>query len=179
MTRSGVPSGFSDASFTGFLAAELLLDSGALRLWNGYGDLIIDSNTYTGGGSLISISSIEEGADIGAKGVSMTLTGVSSSILAIALTENYQYRIANIYIGTIASGTVSSYKAFSGRLDVMTIQEEGETCTINLTAENRLIDLERSRVRRWTSEDQKQIDSSDKGFEFINSLQEAAIKWGG
>jgi len=179
MTRSGVPSGFSDASFTGFLAAELLLDSGALRLWNGYGDLIIDSNTYTGGGSLISISSIEEGADIGAKGVSMTLTGVSSSILAIALTENYQYRIANIYIGTIASGTVSSYKAFSGRMDVMTIQEEGETCTINLTAENRLIDLERSRVRRWTSEDQKQIDSSDKGFEFINSLQEAAIKWGG
>jgi hypothetical protein len=99
--------------------------------------------------------------------------------LSTALTENYQYREANIYIGTIASGTVSSYKVFSGRMDVMTINEQGESCTVSLTAESRLIDLERSRVRRWTSEDQKQIDSTDKGFEFINSLQEAAIQWGG
>ena len=179
MTRSGVPSGFSDASFTGFLAVELKFASGTLGLWNGYGDLTIDGQLYTGGGSLINVSAIEESADIGAKGVSMSLTGVSSSILATALTENYQYREANIYIGTIDSGTVSSYKAFSGRMDVMTINEQGETCTVSLTAESRLIDLERSRVRRWTSEDQKQIDSTDKGFEFINSLQEENIKWGG
>jgi len=179
MTRSGVPSGFSDASFTGFLAVELKFTSGTLRLWNGYGDLTVDGQTYTGGGNLINVSAIEERAEIGAKGVSMTLSGVSSSILATALTENYQYKEANIFIGTIANGTVSSYKVFSGRMDVMTINEEGETCAISLTAESRLIDLERSRVRRWTSEDQKQIDSTDKAFEFINSLQEAAIKWGG
>jgi len=179
MTRSGVPSGFSDASFTGFLAVELKFDSGTLRIWNGYGDLTVDGQTYTGGGNLINVSAIEESADIGAKGVSMSLTGVSSSILATALTENYQYREANIYIGTIASGTVSSYKAFSGRMDVMTINEQGESCTVSLTAESRLIDLERSRVRRWTSEDQKQIDGTDKGFEFVNSLQETAIQWGG
>lgn len=179
MTRSGVPSGFSDASFTGFVAVELKFDSGTLRIWNGYGNLTIDGETYVGGGSLINISAIEESAEIGAKGVSMSLTGISSSILATALTENYQYREVNIYIGTIASGTASSYKAFSGRMDVMTINEQGESCTVSLTAESRLIDLERSRVRRWTSEDQKQIDSTDKGFEFINSLQEAAIQWGG
>ncbi len=179
MTRSGVPSGFSDASFTGFVAIELKFDSGTLRIWNGYGDLTVDGETYTGGGTLISISAIEESGEIGAKGVSMALTGISSSILSTALTENYQYREANIYIGTIASGTVSSYKVFSGRMDVMTINEQGESCTVSLTAESRLIDLERSRVRRWTSEDQKQIDSTDKGFEFINSLQEAAIQWGG
>ncbi|MFZ8993149.1 MAG: hypothetical protein ACO20L_10805, partial [Candidatus Puniceispirillaceae bacterium] len=65
------------------------------------------------------------------------------------------------------------------RMDVMTIAEEGETCTITLTAESRLIDLERPRLRRWTSEDQKSLDATDKGFEFINSLQEATIKWGG
>jgi len=179
MTRSGVPSEFATDSFTGFLAAELLFDSGALRLWNGYGDLTIDSNTYTGGGSLIGVSAIEEAAEIGAKGVSMSLTGISSSILTTALTENYQYRIANIYVGAITSGTVSSYKVFSGRMDVMTIAEEGETCTITLTAESRLIDLERPRLRRWTSEDQKALDANDKGFEFVNSLQEASIKWGG
>ena len=179
MTRSGVPSEFATDSFTGFLAVELEFDSGTLRVWNGYGDLTIDSNVYTGGGTLIGVSAIEEAAEIGAKGVSMSLTGISSSILTTALTENYQYRIANIYVGAITSGTVSSYKVLSGRMDVMTIAEEGETCTITLTAESRLIDLERPRLRRWTSEDQKALDANDKGFEFVNSLQEASIKWGG
>tara|TARA_R100000951_G_C2649062_1_gene183709 strand:+ start:1061 stop:1600 length:540 start_codon:yes stop_codon:yes gene_type:complete len=179
MSRSGVPSEFSTGSFTGFLAAELLFDSGALRLWNGYGDLTISSNTYTGGGALINVSAIEETAEIGAKGASMMLTGVSSSILSTALSENYQYRVANIYVGAITSGTVSSYKVFSGRMDVMTVTEDGGSCTVAMTAESRLIDLERPRLRRWTSEDQKGLDANDKGFEFVNSLQEASIKWGG
>jgi hypothetical protein len=64
-------------------------------------------------------------------------------------------------------------------MDVMTIGEQGDNCTIDLTAESRLIDLERPRLRRWTSEDQKALDPDDKGFEFVNSLQEATIKWGG
>ena len=179
MTRSGVPSEFSTDSFSGFLAAELEFDSGTLRVWNGYGDLTLGGQTYTGGGALINVSAIEETPEIGAKGVSMSLNGVSSSILSTALTENYKYRIVNIYVGAITSGTVSSYKVFSGRMDVMTIAEEGETCSITLTAESRLIDLERPRLRRWTSEDQKALDANDKGFEFVNSLQEASIKWGG
>jgi hypothetical protein len=179
MTRSGVPSGFSDASFVGFFAVELEFDSGTLRLWNGYSDLTIGSDTYTGSGDIINISAIEETGEIGAKGVSMSLSGISSSILSLALTENYKNRIANIYIGTIAGGTVSSYKVFSGRMDVMSISEEGETCNVSLTAESRLIDLERPRVRRYTSEDQKIIDANDKGFEFVNSIQGAIIEWGG
>ena len=179
MTRSGVPSEFATDSFTGFLAVELELDSGALRIWNGYGDLTIDGDVYTGGGSLISVSSVEESAEIGAKGISIMLTGLSSIVLSAALSENYQYRIVNVYVGAITSGTVSSYKVFSGRMDVMTIGEEGETCIITLTAESRLIDLERPRLRRWTSEDQKGLDPTDKGFEFVNSLQEATLKWGG
>jgi len=68
---------------------------------------------------------------------------------------------------------------FSGRMDVMSITEDGDSCTITMTAESRLIDLERPRLRRWTSEDQKGLDATDKGFEFVNSLQEASIKWGG
>lgn len=179
MTRSGVPSGFSDASFVGFMAVELKFDSGNVRLWNGYGDLTIDSNTYNGSGSVLEISEIEETAEIGAKGVTITLSGVDSSILSLALVENYQYREANIFVGTISGATVNSYKVFSGRMDVMSIEELGQTCNIALAAENRLIDLERARIRRWTDEDQKQIDATDLGFKFVNKLQERAIKWGG
>lgn len=179
MSRTNVPSGFSDASFVAFMAVELQFDSGTVRLWNGYGDLAFGGNTYSGTGQLLSISQVEENAEIGAKGVSMVLSGLNSTILSYALNENYQYRIVNIYVGSIASGTASAYKAFSGRMDVMSISEDGESCTITLTAESRLIDLERPRVRRWTSEDQKALYPGDLGFDFVNSLQEAEIKWGG
>lgn len=179
MTRTGVPSEFSSDSFTAFLAVELEFDSGTTRIWSGYGDITIDGNIYTGGGTIVNISPIEENAEIGAKGAAILLEGISSSILSYALTENYKNRIASIYVGGITNGIVSSYKVFSGRMDVMTISENGDTCSVSITAESRLIDLERPRLRRWTSEDQKNIDPNDKGFEFVNSLQEATIKWGG
>ena len=92
MSRSGVPSEFATDSFTGFLAAELEFDSGTLRVWNGYGNLTIDGDTYTGGGAIINVSAIEETAEIGAKGISMTLDGISATILSTALSENYQYQ---------------------------------------------------------------------------------------
>lgn len=177
MSRSGLPTGLSDTTLTAFLAIELEFDSGTVRLWNGYDDLDFDGETYTGGGNLLTISPIEENPEISAKGVTITLSGISSTILSYALNENYQYRDCSIYFGTINSGTASGYKVFSGRMDVMTITEDGETCSIQLTAENRLIDLERPRVRRWTSEDQKSLHAGDLGFDFVNSLQEAEIVW--
>ena len=177
MSRSGVPSGFSDASLTAFVAVELAFDSGTTRLWNGYGDLTVASNTYTGSGDLMSISAIEENSEISAKGLNLVLSGIPSSLLSLALTENYQNRNCKVYVGTISSGTVAAYEAFSGRMDVRTLKESGDTCTIALTAESRLIDLERPRVRRYTAEDQKLIDSDDTGLDFINSLQEATFEW--
>jgi len=177
MSRTGVPSGFSDASLTAFVAVELAFDSGTTRLWNGYGDLTVDGETYTGSGDLMSISAIEESGEISAKGLNMVLSGVPSSLLSLALTENYQNRNCKVYAGTIATGTVAAYEAFSGRMDVMTLQEGGDTCTISLTAESRLIDLERPRVRRFTAEDQKLIDANDTGLDFINSLQEETFEW--
>lgn len=179
MTRTNSPSGFNDQQLTAFMAVELFFDSGTVRIWNGIGDLTFNSNTYSGTGQFLNVSSIEESAEIGAKGVTLSLAGISSTILSYALSENYQYRNINIHVGTIDGATVDSYQIFSGRMDVMTIDEQGETCAISLSAENRLIDLERPRVRRYTSEDQKSLFPGDKGFDFVNSLQETEIQWGG
>jgi len=177
--RTGTPSAFSDDSLAPFLAIDLAFDSGAVRLWNGYDDLTVDGEEYTGAGSLLGISSIDETAEIEANGVSITLSGIDSSLISVALTENYQNRTAKIYIGAIAdNGTVSSYQIFAGRLDVMTIEESGETATIAVTAENRLIDLERPRTRRYTSEDQKSLFPGDLGLDYVNDLQDKTLDWG-
>lgn len=173
------PSEFNQDVLSPFVAIDLAFDSGAVRLWNGYTDLTIDGDTFIGAGSFLGVSSVEESAEIAARGITMTLSGISADLISVALAENYQNREARVYLGAIQSnGTIQSYQLFAGRLDVMTIEEAGETATISVTAENRLIDLERPRTRRFTSEDQKALFPGDLGLDYVNDLQDKTLDWG-
>ena len=136
-----------------FFAVKLNFDSGALRLWTGYGDVTVASETYTGGGQFLGISPVEETVEVAARGVTMSLNGIDASLITYALTENYQTRSAKVYLGVISSGAVVAdpYLVFDGRMDVMTIDDNGETATISMTAESRLIDLERPKLRSIAS----------------------------
>ena len=163
-----------------FFAVKLNFDSGALRLWTGYGQITVASETYTGGGELLSISPVQETVEVAARGASVSLNGIDASLITYALTENYQTRSAKIFLGFLSSGSVVSdpYLAFDGRMDVLNIDDTGETANITLTAESRLIDLERARLRRYTSDDQKLRHPNDTGLDFVASLQEKEIGWG-
>lgn len=163
-----------------FFAIKLNFDSGALRLWTGYGEITVDGETYTGGGQFLAVSPVEETVEIAAKGVTMSLNGIDASLITYALTENYQTRSAKVYLGVISSGAVVAdpYLVFDGRMDVMTIDDNGETANISMTAESRLIELERPKLRRYTSDDQKLYHPNDIGLDFVASLQEKEIAWG-
>ena len=163
-----------------FFAIKLAFDSGDVKLWTGYGDITVASETYTGGGQLLSISPIEETVEIAARGVNFALNGIDSSLVSVALTENYQGRSAKVYLGVISSGAVVSdpYLVFDGRMDVMTIEDAGDTASISLSAESRLIDLERSRVRRYTNSDQQNQFPGDTCLRFVADLQDKEIAWG-
>ena len=164
-----------------FLALKLNFDSGTIALWTGYGDITFGSQSYTGAGTLLGFSTVEETSEIAARGAQVTLDGIETSIVSLALQEPYQGRKALIYLGALSSGAVVADPTliFDGRMDVMTIEDSGDTCTISLTLESRLIDLERSRVRRYTTEDQKVNFSNDKGFDYVADLTDKQVNWGG
>jgi hypothetical protein len=63
-------------------------------------------------------------------------------------------------------------------MDVMTIQEDGQSATITINVENVLIDLQRPRVRKYTNEEQLARYPNDKSLEMVASLQEKDIAWG-
>lgn len=177
--RDNAPAAFSDDELSPFVGVELFFDSGVLRFWNGYADISVDGAQFVGSGNLMTISGIDESPEIAARGVEMVLSGISTDLISIALRENYQNRLVRIYVGTIASDlTTSGYVVFAGRMDVMSIEENGETSTISLTAENRLIDLERPRSRRYTAEDQKNLYPGDLGLDYVNDLQDKTLDWG-
>ena len=47
-----------------------------------------------------------------------------------------------------------------------------------MTVENKLIDLERVRVARFTSGYQKSVYPNDLGLDFIEDLQDKRVSWG-
>ena len=186
-----------------FFAVELKFDGdNVLRLWTGQGTLVLDDGTsWVGTGNLLNISAIEETSELAVKGATLTLSGVPSEVLSLALSEPYQGRVCNIYFGTFSQGSIlqesSSYillqdgsrinlettdkgfnEIFSGYMDQMNIEESGETSTIQLLVENKLVDLERARVARFTSGYQKSIYAGDLGLDFVEDLQDKQISWG-
>lgn len=179
---SALLSKLSDPEIKPFYAVELAFSSGTMRLWTGYGDKTISSNTYTGTGSLLAIEGLEEAADLSARGTTLTLSGLANTVLTYALTEEYQGRLVKIFWGLDDVSDV--VEVFSGYMDQMTINDDGDNSTIKLTIESRLITLERPNIRRYTSESHKAVrvskslTGSDTFFDWVSGLQDQSIVWG-
>ena len=214
----GVEVNIEDDVIYPFFAVELLFDDGTfdgadgniydriLRLWTGFGTLNYDGNDYFGTGNLLDISAVEETVEMAARGATLTLSGVPSDVISLALTEKYQGRQAKLYFGLFQRGRLeqqsstdqnqdfiklqdggiimlerqetSLTEVFVGYMDQMNIEEGPEVSRVELKIENRLIDLERQRVGRFTSEYQKSIYPTDKGFDFVEGMQDLQINWG-
>jgi hypothetical protein len=190
-----------------FFAIDLMFDNNPLYFWSGLGDLTIGSVTYLGAGNLLNISTMTETTDTQAANATVSLSGISQAMLSVALTTKYHGRIARIKFGmtrmneafllretsgyilqesgallSVSSGDSEALTTlFVGYMDQMTIEEGPETSFITMALESKLVDLERPRPIRLTSEGQKirfPNSSPDKAFEYINSLQDKPVMWG-
>tara|TARA_R110001632_G_C11188299_1_gene401729 strand:- start:125 stop:718 length:594 start_codon:yes stop_codon:yes gene_type:complete len=157
-----------------------VVDIGPLRMWTGLGDKTItvqgSSQVFTGTGSLLTIGDLEEVGDLSSKSVELTLSGIPTSIVSLALQEPYQRRPMRLYLGEQSDSSV--VEIFSGKMDKMRISDEAESSTIALTVENKLIELERSSNWRYTNENHQSRYDGDSFFSYVQSLQDAQITWG-
>jgi len=167
------------------VGVELEFSDGTLRMWNGYGNLTMtaggSSKTYTGAGDMLGMSEIEESDTLSMSGVTLTLAGIKSSLIATALGANYTNRKGAIYLGlfnTSNNVVADVYTLFKGNMDVLNISEGMETTVIQLKLESRLVTFEKAANRMYTFEDQKIDFPNDLGFEFIPDLQDKEIIWG-
>lgn len=179
MSRSvpaGIISALAGETVQLFYAIELNFSTAPVRLWTGFSERTIDGQTYIGAGTLLAISGIEEVADLSAKGITLTLSGVDVSLVSLALQEPYQGRSARILFGETS---VSDFvEVFAGIMDVITPQEDGTTATIELTVESKMVTLQRPNIRRYTSQNQKLRYPTDTFFDYVEQLQDKEIAWG-
>ena len=176
-----------------YFAVELMFDSrtttdvygntteiGPLRMWTGVGDRTINvqgsNQVFTGTGNLLTIGDLEEVGDLSAKSVDLTLSGIPVSIVSLALQEPYQRRVMRLYLGEQSDSSV--VEIFSGKMDKMTIVDEAESSTINLTVESKLIELERPSGWRYTNENHQSRYDGDTFFSYVQSMQDQTLIWG-
>lgn len=162
------------------LLVDLDFSSGHVRVNNSAVTCSWDGETWLGLANLGSVEAIAEHAGLEMSGVRLTLTGIPSEMISIALGEHYQGRDCLIYLAPLSEDHVvlaNPVLVFSGRIDTMEIAL-GDTAAITLTAESRLTDWERPRVRRYTHEDQIAEYPGDLGLEFVPQMAEKVLVWG-
>lgn len=195
---------FSSGYVRPVLMAELYFDDQTLMMWSGLGDLVWGDKVFSGGGNFVGVSPIEETQDIQAKGIVASLNGIPSSLISLALGERVRGRPFRMYLGIVGSqdfvatedepGSIkleddsgyvlvenalfsTPYRIFSGLMDVMEFTDDGSSADIRLSVENSLIIGQRAKIARYTVEDQRKRYPFDKGFVFINQLQDKEIVW--
>lgn len=162
-----------------FLLFEGEFASGYVRAWSGFGNLSWDSQTWTGTGTLLSISNVQETSDGSAQGITAILSGIPSDLISLALSDVRQGASGKVWLGFLDNGIVADpILIFEGRLDIPSIEENGDSSSISITYESRLIDLSRSREIRYTHEEQQSLYAGDLGCEYIAALQDKQITWG-
>tara|TARA_Y100000004_G_scaffold194440_1_gene259022 strand:- start:479 stop:1054 length:576 start_codon:yes stop_codon:yes gene_type:complete len=168
-----------------FYAVEIAFKSGTIRTWTGFGSITISSETYIGTGNLLNISNVNETADVRATGIKITLSGIDSSLLSSSLNQDAENGTIKLFFGVLETSSNAQsvvdtpYLLFSGFLDTISVQEDGGKSIITVSGESKLITLERGANRRYTDQDQKNLFAGDRGLEFIDSLQDKQLFWGG
>lgn len=165
-----------------FAAAGSPSEAQYLRLWTGIGETTWDGKTWTGAGNLLSISPIEEKSAIEAIGFTVSLSGMPSANVSLALASVRQGKPGKVWLGAIdAAGAIIAdpYLVQQGKFDVIVLEDDGEHCMIAAQYESRLVDLLRPRERHYTLEDQQLDYAGDLGFEYVPSLQDMELLWGG
>ena len=155
--------------------------STAIFLHTGVGESTFGGNTYQGAGDFLAFGEVEESAELAANGVRFSLSGIPSTLLSESIGSIQWGKPIRLYFGAKTStGFIGTpYLAFEGITDVSEVEEGADTSVISIIAENRLVDLERPRTRRYTTEDQQIRDPGDLGFEYVPFMKDQEITFGG
>lgn len=163
------------------LFLRMQFTDGPIFVWSGLGTLVWNAQTWIGVGNLGTISAVEESSEIKATNVTFTLSGIPQDLIMHALGQVRQGNTVQLWFGCLGDNNnvlADPLQLFAGRMDVPTIDEGADTCSISISVENRMIDLNRSRERRYTNQDQQIDKPGDLGFQYVQFIQQWAGTWG-
>lgn len=142
--------------------------------------LVFEGVTYLGAAGLGSVNAIEDSpGEI--KGLQLSMSGVPSEYLALALDDAAIVQGAPLTIRlAILDATNQIIEApidWDGKVDTMSIEEDGETCSIAVTAESTAVDLLRGNALTTSNADQQYLYPGDLAFQYVESQANIPVVW--
>lgn len=160
---------------------EITFDGGTLYLMDAPGQLEWNSQTWLGVGSLGTISAIEESTDDRPKGLKLTLSGIDSSVITAARSEDHYGRsviMRSAWFNEDGSLAADPETEWEGRISDMTITTGAESSTVELNCESRLIIWNQANGSQFTDEDQQHLFSGDLFFNQMAIQADQPVIWG-
>lgn len=165
----------------GTTLVKMVFDSGDVCLTNGTRTVDWKGDTYAAVGILGSVGEVEEVSTIEATSIQLTLSGIPTEYINIALNEKYLNNDVYIYFAMFDE----SYELinaplllFRGIMDNMNITLGDHSASVSVECTSRLKDWERLRSSRYNKADQHRRYPLDKGFDFIEVAADHEVIWG-
>ena len=177
---TGMLSALTSPGFSPAFFVSLTFSTGTAYLWSGVGTISWNGQSWLGLGSLLSVGLSEDGSTIEARGMSITLSGIDSTLLSDCLNDIQLGLPATIWLAAMSGGApvANPFILWSGAMDRPTVEISADTAKITLNLENLLVSMNVPVDRRYTQVDQQELYPGDDGLNFAQSIQECTIFWG-
>src|SRR5208282_4136447 len=172
--------------------AEIAFADNTLYLFNGVGSFTPAGppanpastfpygETFIGLGWLGKISGIPQTTKVQAQNVTLSLSGIPANLVSEAIGQVRVTGTATVWLaffddnGNLLEDPV---QIFTGALDVPSLTDAGESCSLAITCENSLISLNLAPNRRFDDMDQQIYFAGDLGMSFVDALGNLQLFW--
>ena len=160
---------------------DLELDEGTVTIWSGMTDLDVRGVVYRSLNGWDAGAQVRESIGVDSLGTDFRLSGLQLEFVSISLNENYQGRIARIYLGLMDQrGLLRGRElVYTGYLDNMPITLDGRSAEMVIQMASILSRNTTAKGLRYSKEDQACVDEGDTLFDFVTGLNASQIEWGG
>lgn len=138
------------------------------------------STTYTSSVDILELDSFTETSDLQINSSTLTFSGVSQSVIALFLTNDYIDVRARIWKAVLDNSDViigAPILVFDGRITGFSIADTNDTSTIQVNVASHWKDFDLTNGRKTNHNTQQLYFPNDKGFEFASKTNKD-IKWG-
>jgi hypothetical protein len=163
------------------LFVKMEFDDGDVNMHTQLGNITFGGDTYTGVGRFAGIGTADEVSDLSTTSISLTLSGLPNDLISILFNQQYQGRLATVYLGYLDLITCVLVDTptilYRGIIDTADFAQ-ADTFSISLSVGNRFAAWNNPNTRRYNNADQQQRFPFDKGLEFIEQTTNKTVIWG-
>ena len=167
----------ADATKIAFLI-ELQLST-VTRVTDFYRDVVFNSNTYTAGGSFVTVDSTTESGKLEVDEINLGFSNVNSDVRTLVENGAFTDKTVNIYLAYFDTNEdlVGALTYFSGDIRNVSITETNNVSDLSIVVASHWSNWQLTKGRHFSDASQQDFSSGDKGMEYATQVKED-VRWG-